>query len=698
MKSYLHGRPSFLKQTLLIAAPLAVLSGIALYSLRQDKASLETEARDRARMLAPELARQWGQSMSQKLADQPAQRLPQGLVADGKIVYPLDYPPLPTPPDWPEQLTPEQMRLWRTAEESLLQRHDPLASGSALAALKSAALPEAALANAEFSALLRESEKGGARNVAQRFTDLARRYPTVSTEAGTPLADLALFQALRHTPAGSLPDRLRAELTRRVAHYPSFLVPELLEAADRVQPGEILFLTHFWRAEEESRRLLHFFLQPPIKPARSGEAWIEDAGQRHLTLWGPGLSTMNHVIFVPSRWLEDAFLSAFNAGRDQIPSYAGVIVEFGNARWIPPRFGIPEPDRNEPSVDVLASASGKLEAHSKMALPLAVFKDRLQELAPQALQGIQGQINYNDFNAILPVPLISSHPFTIRLTLAHPDLLYARYQQRLWLAVGLILSAVAAAGIGLVSAWRAFQRQLRLAEMTSNFVSSVSHELRSPLASVRLMAESLDQGRITESEKQKGYFRLIVQECRRLSALVENVLDFSRIHQGRKRYEFEPIDLAALVRQTVALMVPLAEERQVSLILEDSQPGSADLQPCWDGQAMQQALVNLVDNAIKHAPAGTEVKIGIAVVNPETEPIIRITVEDAGQGIPVEEQERIFEPFYRLGSELRRETRGIGIGLSIVKHIAEAHGGRVLVHSTSGQGSRFTLELPQKFL
>jgi signal transduction histidine kinase len=698
MKSYLHGRPSFLKQTLLIAAPLAVLSGIALYSLRQDKASLETEARDRARMLAPELARQWGQSMSQKLADQPAQRLPQGLVADGKIVYPLDYPPLPTPPDWPEQLTPEQMRLWRTAEESLLQRHDPLASGSALAALKSAALPEAALANAEFSALLRESEKGGARNVAQRFTDLARRYPTVSTEAGTPLADLALFQALRHTPAGSLPDRLRAELTRRVAHYPSFLVPELLEAADRVQPGEILFLTHFWRAEEESRRLLHFFLQPPIKPARSGEAWIEDAGQRHLTLWGPGLSTMNHVIFVPSRWLEDAFLSAFNAGRDQIPSYAGVIVEFGNARWIPPRFGIPEPDRNEPSVDVLASAPGKLEAHSKMALPLAVFKDRLQELAPQALQGIQGQINYNDFNAILPVPLISSHPFTIRLTLAHPDLLYARYQQRLWLAVGLILSAVAAAGIGLVSAWRAFQRQLRLAEMTSNFVSSVSHELRSPLASVRLMAESLDQGRITESEKQKGYFRLIVQECRRLSALVENVLDFSRIHQGRKRYEFEPIDLAALVRQTVALMVPLAEERQVSLILEDSQPGSADLQPCWDGQAMQQALVNLVDNAIKHAPAGTEVKIGIAVVNPETESIIRITVEDAGQGIPVEEQERIFEPFYRLGSELRRETRGIGIGLSIVKHIAEAHGGRVLVHSTSGQGSRFTLELPQKFL
>ena len=225
MKSYIHGRPGFLRQTLLIAAPLVVLSGIALYSLRQDKASIEQEARDRARTLAPELARQWGQSMSQKLADQPAQKLPQGLVADGKIVYPVDYPPLPTPPDWPEQLTPEQMRLWRTAEESLLQRHDPLASGSALAALKSAGLPEAALANAEFSALVRESGKGGARNLAQRFTDLARRYPTASTEAGTPLADLALVQALRHTPAGSLPGPVDGRTHEAGSPLPIFSSP-----------------------------------------------------------------------------------------------------------------------------------------------------------------------------------------------------------------------------------------------------------------------------------------------------------------------------------------------------------------------------------------------------------------------------------------------------------------------------------------
>ena len=101
--------------------------------------------------------------------------------------------------------------------------------------------------------------------------------------------------------------------------------------------------------------------------------------------------------------------------------------------------------------------------------------------------------------------------------------------------------------------------------MKSNFVSSVSHELRAPIASVRLMAESLERGKVAGGEKQDEYFRFIVQECRRLSSLIENVLDFSRIEQGRKQYEFEPTDLAALTRETVKLMEPYAEEKGVKL-------------------------------------------------------------------------------------------------------------------------------------
>jgi two-component system sensor histidine kinase SenX3 len=121
------------------------------------------------------------------------------------------------------------------------------------------------------------------------------------------------------------------------------------------------------------------------------------------------------------------------------------------------------------------------------------------------------------------------------------------------------------------------------------------------------------------------------------------------------------------------------------------------MQPCWDGQAVQQALVNLIDNAIKHSPQGKGVTIGFEAVKgsgPGGTSGIQLTVEDQGPGIPAEEQEQIFEPFYRRGTELRRETRGIGIGLSIVKHVAAAHGGRVEVESVVGQGSRFTLVLP----
>jgi signal transduction histidine kinase len=253
------------------------------------------------------------------------------------------------------------------------------------------------------------------------------------------------------------------------------------------------------------------------------------------------------------------------------------------------------------------------------------------------------------------------------------------------------------------------------------------------------MAESLERGKVSEAPKQQEYFRFIVQECRRLSSLIENVLDFSRIEQGRKQYDFEPTDLVALTRQTVKLMDTYAAERGVSLqfLLADTINHQLpnyqlpDYQLPADGKALQQALVNLIDNALKHSPKGDLVTVGLEAEMQKAErganiqhptsniqhptsgtehlaPRIahhgsRIThhssrvllwVEDHGEGIPASEHEKIFERFYRPGSELRRQTQGVGIGLSIVKHIIEAHGGRVLVRSAVGQGSRFTIELP----
>jgi signal transduction histidine kinase len=203
--------------------------------------------------------------------------------------------------------------------------------------------------------------------------------------------------------------------------------------------------------------------------------------------------------------------------------------------------------------------------------------------------------------------------------------------------------------------------------------------------------------------------------------MIENVLDFSRIEQGRKQYEFEPADLTALIEQTTRLMLTQAAERKIRLeTIVTGEPISPEL----DGRAIQQALVNLIDNALKHSPNDSVIRIGLEFEAGPSSPLpsppsaataakrgesegeehdgprttphapLRLWVEDHGDGIPPEEHDRIFERFYRCGSELRRETQGVGIGLSIVKHIVEAHGGKVIVRSAVGQGSRFTMELP----
>jgi signal transduction histidine kinase len=227
----------------------------------------------------------------------------------------------------------------------------------------------------------------------------------------------------------------------------------------------------------------------------------------------------------------------------------------------------------------------------------------------------------------------------------------------------------------------------------------------------------LERGKVQDEPKRNEYFRFIVQECRRLSSLIENVLDFSRIEQGRKQYEFEPTDIVALAGQTVKLMEPYAAEKGVKLETTNIEPPTSNIELNVDGRAIQQALVNLIDNAIKHSPKGETVTVGLecgqrrtgvapvfnstdtnnAVEDKQMETAataVLLFVTDHGPGIPAGEQEKIFERFYRLGSELRRETQGVGIGLSIVKHIVEAHGGRVNLESEAGQGSRFVIELP----
>jgi len=267
------------------------------------------------------------------------------------------------------------------------------------------------------------------------------------------------------------------------------------------------------------------------------------------------------------------------------------------------------------------------------------------------------------------------------------DLLEApiRRQQR-WI-FAMLAGSLLTAFLALFFIHRTLRRERQLNDMKSQFVASVSHELRAPVASIRLMADALEAEKVAP-ETAREFHRLIAREGARLSTLVGNVLDHARIEQGRRVWKMEPCDLESLVADTLRVMEPLAREKNITL-----RSVLSPLEAAVDAGAIQQALVNLLDNAIKFSPAGCTVETTLSV--DEERRTWHIAVRDEGPGIAKAEQARIFERFYRPGDELRRETQGTGIGLSLVKAIAEAHGGSVTVESEPGQGSIFTLVFPQ---
>lgn len=285
------------------------------------------------------------------------------------------------------------------------------------------------------------------------------------------------------------------------------------------------------------------------------------------------------------------------------------------------------------------------------------------------------------------VPVPFQGDLRLEILAARPDLIEAAARQQVRWTLGLLLLGFATSISALVFIHRAVARERRLNAMKSDFVASVSHELRAPVASIRLMADALTAEKI-EPRTVRDFHRLISREGARLSTLIENVLDFARIEQGRKSWHFEPADLGELLTDAITLMEPLAAEKSISLVATGPFPAT---EATVDPGAIQQALVNLLDNAIKFSPANSQVEIRLHATGSHWE----IQITDQGPGIPAAEHERVFQKFYRLGSELRRETQGTGIGLSLVKAVAEAHGGHVVLTSNPGQGSSFTLIGPK---
>jgi signal transduction histidine kinase len=240
---------------------------------------------------------------------------------------------------------------------------------------------------------------------------------------------------------------------------------------------------------------------------------------------------------------------------------------------------------------------------------------------------------------------------------------------------------------GLVLTKHIVSKEMALARLKSDFVSNVSHELRTPLALIRLYAETLELGRITTQEKKHQYYRIIRKESERLTALINNILDFSRIEAGGKEYEFRNTDIAELVRNTLESYRYQIEQQ--GFAFEESIDSNLPAVPV-DREAIARALVNLVNNALKYST--DEKFLGVKLYRENS--VVKLEVADHGIGIARRDQSKIFEKFYRAGDPLVHNTKGSGLGLSLVRHITHAHGGEIAVESTPGKGSKFTLSLP----
>jgi len=257
----------------------------------------------------------------------------------------------------------------------------------------------------------------------------------------------------------------------------------------------------------------------------------------------------------------------------------------------------------------------------------------------------------------------------------------------LGLLIGVLLLAI---GIGSWLIVADLNRQLTLARQKTDFVSSVSHELKTPLTSIRMFAELLAEGRVTDRAKQRSYLGIITAETARLTRLINNVLDFARMERGEKNYQFQECDLVEMLRETAETYRPHLEANDFRF---ECELPDTPMPVNGDRDALAQVVVNLLSNAEKYSDSRKEITLRLKRGNGPL-PCVEVSVLDRGLGVPTGSAERIFEQFYRAHDSLGNGIQGSGLGLTLARQIARAHGGEVLYEPRAGGGSCFTLRLP----
>jgi signal transduction histidine kinase len=665
-------RPRFLWRGLLIVLPALAMAGFGLVSLRHDRILVRHQAAEEAQRLATDLVesilpaaltidlRMPGSGGFRPHEDPILAANQEGIIAwladaSGAVGYPRSIR-LPVPEPFDDHLLDPSMRAgWAEARRDLFANEDGAAAS--LEEFLEQRPPERWAALTVYY-LFDLALRGGRLEEATDYLERIRqRHGSAKTESGQSLRLLAEWRWLRAAHAEEPKIEVQTGewdwLCRQATMEPGPLSPMIMDGARDFagrHPGVVNAIAwgSVWGAHQRARNMAEFLTTSPEASTSGGlSGWIRFEGTDYLVRRqydGQGIWQLG--------WSEESLRSQVS----RTLSMVSVPAHLGCAITVDGR-----------TICSAGSSEAPLASHTS-----GTGEDEVTELAAT-------------------------------IWLSDPGVLYARQRKRTWVFGSLIAVSAASVLCGVTAAWRGFKEQQRLTEMKSNFVSSVSHEMRAPIAAVRLMAEELVDQTPADPVKAGEYHGYILQECRRLSALIENVLDFSRHEQGRKQYRFEPTDLGPVVDETLHLMRGYAIDRGVTLVRRfEGEPREVEV----DASAMRQVLVNLIDNAIKHSPAGADVEValeysptvaaqptgGSAATNGTV--LVRLSVRDEGPGIPAAEQVLIFQRFYRRGSELRRETQGIGLGLAIVRYITDAHGGKVGVESEVGKGSRFIVELP----
>ena len=298
-------------------------------------------------------------------------------------------------------------------------------------------------------------------------------------------------------------------------------------------------------------------------------------------------------------------------------------------------------------------------------------------------------IKGGEFTVGRPFPT-TLYNWRLQMALASAEQLGPKVERQRTLEILMVGFAALVAIAGVLIIVLAQVKERRLTALKSDFVANVSHELKTPLSLVRMFGEMLLSDRIPSDQKRRQYLTIIVSESERLTALIDNVLDFAKVERGKAAYDFAPGQLEDVVARAVEVYRYRAEREgmEVSLRLAEGLPPVS-----LDARAIELGVINLLDNALKYAKDGGHVDVEVGRVGDE----VWVRVSDRGPGIEPDEQERIFERFVRGRRAGDTRARGSGIGLSLVKHIAEAHGGRVRVRSPvteDGRGSEFEIAIP----